>query len=98
MRGSIKAVNPNAGKGEPHKQFTFDTVFGPDCKQVDIYNEVARPIVDSVLEGYNGELVYSFYPTALEGCRGIVFTHGVRMGRRVAGKSLSGLYLRNNKV
>ena len=21
-----------------------------------------------------------FYPTALKGCRGIVFTHGVRMG------------------
>ena len=34
-------------------------------------------------------------------CRGIVFTHGVRMGgrgRRAAGKSLSGLYLRNRKV
>ena len=25
---------------------------------------------------------YSFYPTALKGCRGIVFTHGVRMGGR----------------
>ena len=23
-----------------------------------------------------------FYPTALKGCRGIVFTHGVQMGRR----------------
>ena len=43
-----------------------------------------------------------FYPTALKGCRGIVFTHGVRMGGRVggwaAGNSLSGLYLRNRKV
>ena len=43
-----------------------------------------------------------FYPTALKGCRGIVFTHGVRMGRRAggwaAGNSLSGLYLRNRKV
>ena len=39
-----------------------------------------------------------FYPTALKGCRGIVFTHGVRMGGRAAGKSLSGLYLRNRKV
>ena len=34
-----------------------------------------------------------FYPTALRGCRGIVFNHGVRMGRRAAGKSLSGLCL-----
>ena len=40
----------------------------------------------------------TFYPPALKGCRGIVFTHGVWMGGRVAGKSLSGLYLRNRKV
>ena len=43
-------------------------------------------------------LAYCFYPTALKGCWGIVFTHGVRMGGRAAGKSLSGLYLRNCKV
>ena len=24
--------------------------------------------------------LYAFYPTALKGCRGIVFTHGVRAG------------------
>ena len=35
-----------------------------------------------------------FYSTALKGCRGIVFTHGVWMGSR---KSLSGLYLRNHE-
>ena len=40
----------------------------------------------------------SFYPKALQGCRCIVFTHGVRMGGRAVGKSLSGLYLRNHKV
>ena len=48
----------------------------------------------------------SFYPTALNGCWGIVFTHGVRMGGRAscpaggwAGgrreKVCPGLYLRN---
>ena len=26
----------------------------------------------------------SFYPTALKGCRGIVFTHGVQMGGRAS--------------
>ena len=47
-----------------------------------------------------------FYPIALKGCQGVVFTHNVRMGgwagRQVggwlAGKSLSRLYLRNHKV
>ena len=34
----------------------------------------------------------------LKGCRGVVFTHGVQMGGWAAGKSLSGLYLRNHKV
>ena len=32
-------------------------------------------------------------PTAHKGCRGIVFTHGVRMGGWAAVKILSGLYL-----
>ena len=41
---------------------------------------------------------FHFYPTALKGCRDIVFTHGVRMGGRAAGNSLSGLYLGNHKV
>ena len=39
-----------------------------------------------------------FYPTALKGSQGIVFTHGVQIGGQAAGKSLSRLYLRNLKV
>ena len=37
---------------------------------------------DLAAEGFLFDLI--FYPTALKGCRGIVFTHGVRMGGRVA--------------
>ena len=44
------------------------------------------------------EQVAFYYPTALKGCQGIVFSFGVRMDGRVAGKSLSRLYLRNRKV
>ena len=40
--------------------------------------------------------------TAVKGCQGIVFAHGVQMGGRAgvwaSGKSLSGLYLRNRKM
>ena len=49
-----------------------------------------------VVSMYSLYLLY-FYPTVLNGCRGIVFTHGIRMGMW-AGYSLSGLYLRNHKV
>ncbi|XP_014779765.1 kinesin-like protein KIF3A [Octopus bimaculoides] len=56
LRGTVSVENPSASQEEPIKMFTFDTVFGPGCKQVDVYNEVARPIVDCVLEGYNGTI------------------------------------------
>lgn len=54
-RGIITVKNRNARTGEPPKQFTYDRVFGLDAKQVDVYNDAARPIVNFVLEGYNGE-------------------------------------------
>uniref|UniRef100_A0A3P9MMY8 Kinesin motor domain-containing protein n=1 Tax=Oryzias latipes TaxID=8090 RepID=A0A3P9MMY8_ORYLA len=53
IRGTI-TVHKFETAQEPPKKFTFDTVFGPDSKQLDVYNLTARPIVDSVLEGYNG--------------------------------------------
>ena len=54
MRGQVQVVNPNAPRGEPPKMFTFDTVFDSKSKQTDVYNQTARPIVDAVMEGYNG--------------------------------------------
>ena len=41
-----------------------------------------------------------FYPTALKGCRGIVCTHGVRMGRWAGGrkKFLQTVSQKNPKV
>lgn len=54
MRGTI-TVHKTDSSNEPPKTFTFDTVFGPESKQLDVYNLTARPIIDSVLEGYNGE-------------------------------------------
>lgn len=53
LSGQVMVKNPKA-HGEIEKTFTFDTVLGPETKQVDVYNETARPIVESVLEGYNG--------------------------------------------
>ena len=61
LSGQVTVHNPKP-HGESERTFTFDTVLGPDTKQVDIYNETARPIVESVLEGYNGELVWKSEP------------------------------------
>lgn len=57
VSGQVTVQNPKAHSGEKGKTFTFDTVFGSESKQVDVYNETARPIVDFVLEGYNGEYI-----------------------------------------
>ncbi|XP_065226392.1 kinesin-like protein KIF11 [Planococcus citri] len=35
------------------KTFTFDKVFGPESKQVDVYKSVVHPLIDEVLAGYN---------------------------------------------
>lgn len=37
------------------KEFTFDAVYPPVASQSQIYEEAAYPIVENVLEGYNGE-------------------------------------------
>lgn len=60
MRGTI-TVHKTDSSNEPPKTFTFDTVFGPESKQLDVYNLTARPIIDSVLEGYNGEYIVHFF-------------------------------------
>lgn len=56
LNGEITIENTNAAHGEPPKVFSFDAVFDTDSTQVDIYNETARPIVDKVLQGYNGTI------------------------------------------
>lgn len=47
-------MQPVGGSGEQPKTFTFDNVFDWNSSQTAVYTETAKPIVDSVLEGYNG--------------------------------------------
>ena len=46
-------VNVNES-GAPPKSFTFDGVYYTDSMTESIYNEIAYPLVEGVLEGYNG--------------------------------------------
>ena len=58
----MKGTRPDREEGEVSggpaidRKFTFDFVFGLQSKQLDIYNKVARTIVDFILEGYNGTI------------------------------------------
>ncbi|GFN81582.1 kinesin-like protein [Plakobranchus ocellatus] len=82
VRGTVTVKNPSGGSAEPPKTFTFDIVFGPNCKQLDVYNKVARPVVDCVLEGYNGT-IFAYGQTGtgktytMEGLRAIPEKRGI---------------------
>jgi len=53
--GEIFVSKPFAGQDEG-KQFTFDLAYNETSSQGTIYKESAAPIIDNVLEGYNGTI------------------------------------------
>ncbi|KAL4630577.1 kinesin-like protein KIF3C [Arapaima gigas] len=54
--GQVALRNPKAPQGEPLKTFTFDAVYDAGSKQSDLYDETVRPLIDSVLLGFNGTI------------------------------------------
>jgi len=54
--GQVSVRNPKLDAREPPKTFTFDQVYNWDAIQIDIFNNAAKPIVDSVIGGYNGTM------------------------------------------
>ncbi|KAM9752203.1 kinesin-like protein KIF3B [Menidia menidia] len=53
--GQILVRNPREASSHP-KVFTFDSVYDWNSKQIDLYDETFRPLVDSVLLGFNGTI------------------------------------------
>uniref|UniRef100_A0A667Z583 Kinesin-like protein n=1 Tax=Myripristis murdjan TaxID=586833 RepID=A0A667Z583_9TELE len=54
--GQVVLRNPRAPPSEPLKTFTFDAVYDANSKQRDLYDESVRPLIDSVLAGFNGTI------------------------------------------
>uniref|UniRef100_UPI00398F01B4 kinesin-like protein KIF11 n=1 Tax=Pristiophorus japonicus TaxID=55135 RepID=UPI00398F01B4 len=48
---AMHTSGPGSEKGV--KKYTFDMVFGPSAKQIDVYKSVVYPILDEVIMGYN---------------------------------------------
>uniref|UniRef100_A0A336MQK5 Kinesin-like protein n=1 Tax=Culicoides sonorensis TaxID=179676 RepID=A0A336MQK5_CULSO len=53
-RGVIEVINPNDSSKDNRKMFTYDAVYDWNSTQQNVYDEVVRPLVSSVLEGFNG--------------------------------------------
>ncbi len=52
--GQVALRNPAAEASEAPKTFTFDAAYDANCTQEEIYEQSAKPIVHSVMQGYNG--------------------------------------------
>ncbi|CAF1055805.1 unnamed protein product [Brachionus calyciflorus] len=78
-RGSITIKKPNAP--EENKEFSYDAVYDWNSKQVDLYEETFRPLVESVLDGFNGT-IFAYGQTGT----GKTFTmEGVRSNKELRG-------------
>ena len=54
-RGEI-SINTKNESSEAPKTFTFDCTYGADSKQEQVYSDTGYPIVESVIQGYNGTI------------------------------------------
>lgn len=54
--GQVHVNNPKAGPEEPKKSFTYDQVYDGDSQQLELFSITAKPIVESVMAGYNGTI------------------------------------------
>ena len=54
--GVVRVQNPKADASDPAKSFTFDAVFSVDVSQRKLYETCSAPVVEAVLEGFNGTI------------------------------------------
>ncbi|KAA0197417.1 hypothetical protein HAZT_HAZT011278 [Hyalella azteca] len=55
-RGVVEVRSAKALATDPPKAFTFDAVYDWNSKQEELYDETFRPLIDSVLMGFNGTI------------------------------------------
>lgn len=52
----VELSKPEKSREAPTKDFAFDSVYGPNSLQQAVYDESAFPLVESVIQGYNGTI------------------------------------------
>lgn len=56
QRGIVHITNPRKTHGCSGRMFTFDSVYDWSASQDDLYENTVKPLVYSVLDGYNGTI------------------------------------------
>lgn len=73
-QGTVIIRNPKQDHKDPVKTFTFDAVYDWNSKQHELYDEMVRPLVESVLSGFNAT-IFAYGQTGtgktytMEGCK-----------------------------
>eukprot|EP00697_Spironema_sp_BW2_P005856 gnl/Spiro4/18167_TR9700_c0_g1_i1.p1 gnl/Spiro4/18167_TR9700_c0_g1~~gnl/Spiro4/18167_TR9700_c0_g1_i1.p1 ORF type:complete len:444 (+),score=97.84 gnl/Spiro4/18167_TR9700_c0_g1_i1:158-1333(+) len=52
----VSVIKPGDGEDAIPKTFSFDVTFGERSLQRDVYDRTARPVIESVMTGYNGTI------------------------------------------
>ena len=56
--GDTIAEQDEYGENRGQDDWTYDSVFGPGSNNTEVYEDVARPIVDSAMDGFNGYVLW----------------------------------------
>ncbi|RHY24919.1 hypothetical protein DYB32_008624, partial [Aphanomyces invadans] len=54
--GLVQVYSDGIESGSAPQAFTFDSVFGEESTQQQVFDEVARPVVADIMEGYNATI------------------------------------------
>jgi kinesin family member 3A len=76
--GQVQINNPRAVASDPPKLFTYDQVYDWNSEQYEIFSVTARPIVESVMSGYNGT-IFAYGQTGTGGQTPSLTLHLVRL-------------------
>ena len=52
----LQVSRTKLSNAKDNHSFTFNQIFAPDSSQGDVFEGVARPVIDNCLDGYNGTI------------------------------------------
>mmetsp|Transcript_12526 Transcript_12526/g.20636 ORF Transcript_12526/g.20636 Transcript_12526/m.20636 type:complete len:871 (+) Transcript_12526:91-2703(+) len=53
---AFRVCNNRVETSDGTRSWEFDLVFGEECSQEEVYNTAGRPVIDGLLDGYNGTI------------------------------------------
>ena len=52
-----RSISVRSSQESSDLNFTFDYIFSPSCKQKQVYEIAAKPVITAIFEGFNGTIL-----------------------------------------